>query len=75
MINFPAANRLLNLIIRTRWKRWIFPFLCSIPYFASIIWLISKQQLWIAQILLAPILMTLMLVGITFLLAKLEFRN
>ena len=75
MINFPAANKLLNLIIRTRWKRWIFPFLCSIPYFASIIWLISKQQLWIAQILLAPILMTLMLVGITFLLAKLEFRN
>ena len=75
MINFPTPNRVINFLIKTRWKYWIFPFACSLPYLYSIFWLVGRGQSWIAQILLAPIFMTLVLASLTLLLAKLEFRR
>ena len=75
MIRFPFRNLFYHFLIKLRWKRWLFPFLCSVPYVASILWLIGRGQFWIANILLAPLLMTFLLALITFVLAKLEFRR
>lgn len=75
MINFPFSNKLHHLLIRSRWRRWLFPVACAVPYISSIIWLVSIDQLWIAQILLAPLVMTFLLAILTFLLARLEFRR
>ena len=75
MISFPFINKLHHLLIRSRWRIWLFPAVCSVPYLSSIVWLVSIDQLWIAQILLAPLLMTFLLAILTLLLARLEFRR
>ena len=75
MIKFPLLNRLQYLLIRSRWKKWIFPAICALPYLGSIFWLLSIGQVWIAQILVAPLVMTLLIAFLTFILARLEFRN
>jgi hypothetical protein len=46
-----------------------------IPYLGSIIWLLSKQLLWVAQLLLAPMVMGGILGLLTLFLAKTEFRQ
>ena len=51
------------------------PFLCALPYAGSLIWLLARQQAWIAQIMLAPLVMTALLALLSLLLARLEFRR
>ena len=68
-------QQFIRLLIRSRWKRWIIPFICTLPYLLSIMWLLVRGQIWISQVMLAPIIMTLMLFLLTYLLAKVEFRR
>ena len=67
-------QRLRHWLIRSRWQRWLMPALCAVPYAASLVWLLARGQLWIVQIMLSPILMLLILAGLTWWLARLEFR-
>ncbi|AII42080.1 hypothetical protein KR100_01490 [Synechococcus sp. KORDI-100] len=46
-----------------------------VPYAGSIIWLLSKQLLWVAQLLLAPLVMGAILGLLTLALARAEFRQ
>ena len=64
-----------HFLIRTHWKRWLIPIVCLIPYFFSIIWLIKIGLVWVAQIMLAPLCMGILLAALTFLLAVIEFRG
>ena len=45
------------------------------PYLASILWLVGKGQVWIAGVMLSPALVLALLIGLTWLLARLEFRG
>ncbi len=74
MNRFPLKQRLKHRLIKSRWDRWLFPALCTVPYMASLIWLLKRGQVWVVQIMLTPILMGAVLVGITWLLAHAEFR-
>jgi hypothetical protein len=64
-----------HLLILSRWKRWIVPMLCSLPYLISLIWLIARDQSWIAQIMITPLIMGLSVACLGLFLAKLEFRE
>ena len=44
-------------MITSRWQRWLFPACCAVPYLAILIWLLSSGLVWIAQVLLAPLVM------------------
>jgi predicted PurR-regulated permease PerM len=46
-----------------------------VPYGASILWLLLLGQAWIAQVLLAPLLMAVLLGALTWWLAQREFRG
>ncbi len=77
-----AARRLQSLglqcrhiLIVTRWRRWLIPLICTLPYLASLWWLLARGQAWIAQVMLAPLLMGAALAGLTAWLARLEFRR
>ena len=61
--------------ILLQWRRWMAPLLCAIPYLGSILWLISKDLLWVAAVLLAPLFMGFVLVSLTWWLERLEFRH
>ena len=67
--------RIHALLISSRYKKWSLPLLFSLPYLFSLVWLSLKGLFWIVQIMLAPVLMTLLLCLLTFVLAKLEFRR
>lgn len=69
------SKPLRRLWIRVRLSRWLAPGLCAVPYLASIVWLLAKGQLWIAAVLLSPALVLALLIGLTWLLAQLEFRG
>lgn len=75
MITLTRAQRLRHLWIRSRWRRWLLPFLCSVPYLGSVVWLLLRGQAWIAQIMLAPLLMTGLLALLSLVLARWEFRR
>ncbi len=75
MINFTTTQKLRHLIIKSGWRKWIPLALSGIPYILSIFWLLGKGQAWIANVMLAPILMTGLLVLLTVILARLEFRR
>jgi hypothetical protein len=64
-----------HLWIRLRLSRWLAPALCAVPYLASILWLVTKGQLWIAGVMLSPALVLTLLIALTWLLARLEFRG
>ena len=68
-------EQLRHLLIRLRLSRWLAPALCAVPYLASILWLLAKGQLWIAGVMLSPALVLALLIGLTWLLASLEFRG
>ena len=57
MAGLTWSNQLRHWLIRSRWKRWLFPVLCAIPYLGSLLWLMGLQQGWIAQVMLTPLLM------------------
>ena len=68
-------EQLHHLWIRLRFSRWLAPALCAVPYLASIFWLLGKGQVWIAAVMLSPALVLALLIGLTWLLARLEFRG
>ena len=75
MLELTPALRLRRLWIRSRWRRWLVPLICALPYGGALLWLLLRQQAWIAQIMLAPLLMTGLLALLTLVLARLEFRR
>ena len=75
MAGLTWSNQLRHGLIRSRWKRWLFPLLCAIPYLGSLLWLLKLQQGWIAQVMLTPLLMMALLALLTWTLARLEFRQ
>ena len=62
-----------HVFIRLQIKRWLLPVLCAVPYLASLLWLISGGLSWLAQIMLAPLLMALIVGFMTWGLARQEF--
>ena len=66
---------LRSLLIRSRYQKWLLPSLFALPYTLSLCWLVAKGLFWVVQIMLAPLLMTGLLLVLTFVLAKLEFRR
>jgi hypothetical protein len=75
MYQLPIQARLRHWLIRSQWRRWWFPGFCALPYLASLMWLVVRQQLWIAQVMMAPLLMGLALSLLTLWLARQEFRS
>ena len=75
MIKFTFTQQLRHLCIRSRWRRWIVPVACSVPYIGSLLWLLQRGQLWIVQIMLAPLVMAAVLAVLTLFLSYLEFRR
>ena len=75
MIVFTVRQRLRHIWIRSRFHRWIVPVVCAVPYIGSMLWLLLRGQVWIVQIMLAPLVMAGLLAGLTVLLSYLEFRR
>ena len=75
MLRFSFSQRLRRILIRSRYRKWILPFLCAIPYLFSYLWLLARGQAWISNTLLAPLVMALLLGLLTLILAKCEFRQ
>ena len=67
--------QLRHWIILSRWQRWLFPVICLMPYVAILFWLLNRGLVWVAQVLLAPVVMGAVLAGMTVLLARSEFRS
>ena len=59
--------------ILLQWRRWAIPCLCAIPYFGSILWLIYRGLLWVAGVLLAPLLMGIAVIALTWWLERKSF--
>ena len=74
-IKLSRWRQLRHLLIRSRWRRWLLPLLCSLPYLASLLWLLLIGEAWIAQVLLAPLVMAGLLALLSFWLARQEFRR
>jgi hypothetical protein len=68
----PLLVRLRHVLIRSQWRRWLVPALCSGPYLLSIVWLLLRSQIWIAQVLLAPLVMAAAIGLLTLVLARAE---
>ena len=75
MIKFSLPVRLRHWFIISRWQRWLFPVVCCIPYLAILGWLLISGLFWVAQVLLAPLLMGAVLAALTLWLARQEFRT
>ena len=75
MLRFSIAQRVQRFLIRSRYRKWILPLLCAIPYIFSYLWLLFRGQAWISNTLLAPLVMGLLLGLLTLILAKCEFRQ
>ena len=75
MTHLSFWTRLRHLLITSRWQRWLFPALCTIPYLSILIWLLSRGLIWVSQVLLAPLVMGAVLAFLTLVLAKAEFRT
>ena len=60
-MKFPFLVRLRHWFIISRWQKWLFPVVCCIPYLAILGWLLMRGLFWVAQVLLAPLLMGAML--------------
>lgn len=73
--SLPPIAKLRHWVITSRWQRWLFPACCAVPYLAILIWLLSLGLVWIAQVLLAPLVMGAVLAAMTLWLARQEFRN
>ena len=73
--DLPFWVRLRHRWILCQWRRWAVPVLCFIPYVCSILWLIQRQLLWVAGVLLAPLVMGMVLIGLTWWLERQEFRR
>ena len=74
-IQLTPWRRFRHALIRSRWRRWLLPLLCSLPYLGSLVWLLLIGEAWIAQVLLAPIVMAGVLAVLSLWLARQEFRR
>ena len=74
-IQLTRLRQLRHALIRSRWRRWLLPLLCSLPYLASLLWLLLIGEAWIAQVLLAPLVMAGALAVLSLWLARQEFRR
>ena len=74
MSHLSRSTRFRHLLITSRWQRWLFPAICIFPYIVILVWLLMNGLIWIAQILLAPLLMGAVLAMMTLALARAEFR-
>ena len=68
-------RQLRHALIRSRWRRWLLPLICVLPYLLSVLWLMLIGESWIAQVLLAPLLMAGVLGLLSFWLARQEFQR
>ena len=74
-IKLSRWRQLRHLLIRSRWRRWLLPLLCSLPYLASLLWLLLIGEAWIAQVLLAPLVMAGAIGLLSLWLARQEFKH
>ena len=74
-IQLSRWRQLRHVLIRSRWRRWLLPLLCSLPYLVSLLWLLLIGEAWIAQVLLAPLVMAALLGLLSLWLAGQEFRH
>lgn len=74
-IQLSYLRQLRHILIRSRWRRWLLPLICVLPYLLSVFWLLLIGESWIAQVLLAPLLMAGALGSLSFWLARQEFRR
>ena len=74
-IELSRWRQLRHVLIRSRWRRWFLPLLCSVPYLTSLFWLLFIGEGWIAQVLLAPLVMAGSIALLSLWLARQEFRN
>ena len=74
-MKFPLFVRLRHWFIVSRWQKWLFPAVCCVPYLVILVWLLMRGLIWVAQVLLAPLLMATILGGLTLWLARQEFRT
>lgn len=74
-VQLSIFRRVRHVLIRSRWRRWLLPLLCSLPYLLSLIWLLVIGEAWIAQVLLAPLVMAGVLAILSLWLARQEFRR
>ena len=75
MNHLSHITRLRHLLIASRWQRWLFPVICVVPYVGILVWLLTRGLVWVAQVLLAPLLMGAVLAMMTLFLAKVEFKT
>ena len=75
MIRFPFFVRVRHWFIISRWQKWLFPLACCVPYAAVLVWLLMRGLFWVAQVLMAPLVMGSLLAGLTLWLAREEFRT
>jgi len=73
-VTLSRTTQLRHALITSRWQRWLFPTLCCIPYVACIVWLLGKGLFWVAQLMLAPLVMGGALALLTLWLAQQEFK-
>ena len=71
----PRITLLRHFLIVSSWKSWLFPAVCLVPYFLIVFWMFSSGLAWVAQVMLAPILMAVIIGLMTLWLAVLEFRD
>jgi len=71
----PVPTQWRHVLITSRWQQWLFPSLCCLPYLLCLVWLLSKGLIWVAQVMLAPLLMGGALALLTLWLAQQEFRG
>ena len=74
-IQLSRWRQLRHALIRSRWRRWLLPLLCSLPYLMSLIWLLLIGEAWIAQVLLAPLVMAGAVAVLSLWLANQEFKR
>ena len=74
MTHLSWPTRLRHLLIASRWQRWLFPVLCIVPYVGILVWLLTRGLIWVAQVLLAPLLMGAILALMTLFLAQASSR-
>lgn len=74
-MKLPLLVRLRHWFIISRWQKWLFPLVCCIPYIAILVWLLMRGLFWVAQVLVAPLLMGAALAALTLWLARQEFRT
>lgn len=70
-----GVSRWRHLWIHLRVRHWLAPALCAFPYLLAMAWVVSKGQLWMAGLMLSPVLLMGGLGLLTWLLARAEFAG